>query len=277
MSAVCITGLERSYAEISVNVKKTIDVLPNPILFGVNPHNLWKDVDLVFDVLENQTTCTIPRIPYFFPSRMWKGVEFELCDLYHCEQMISNYELAQTIEFRTVMRLRLDLFWETIPLLPSVIHPNDVFVPKMSHCNGICDKFAIGGRNGMRTYFIRKVWLRTLLPQKSFNSEMLLKMIGLRSKIQFHKETVWMFCKFGSNIRKFHSWSECTKRIRARIKCEKLFCDWCGRGCRCVTSGCTAPSQRQRLCFLPNASTGQSDYTHRPNFVSPGEAQAFLQ
>ena len=278
INAVCITGLERSYLEISRNVKQTISILHSPVVFGVRPRDSWNNVDIRFGAIANQTTCAMPRIPQqFFPPGARLGLKLQLCDLSACEQLMTDYEILHNVTFALVMRLRLDLFWEIIPVLPSKILLDDVFVPKMSHCGGICDKFAIGGRNGMRSYFVRKRWVGALSFSRAFNSEMFLRAIGKQTQIRFHENRDWVFCKFGSKSRKYHSWPECTTRIRARVRCEKLFCDWCGRGCRCVTAFCTAARQQQRTCFLPNASTGKSTYEHRRGFVSPGLAQVFLQ
>lgn len=276
MSAACVTGLERSYAEISSNIKATLGILQGAVLFGVNPSRSWNSVDIAFDMVRNQSLCAMERTRRFYPAGAWQGLQLELCDLSVCEEMLAAYEAARNTAFHTVMRLRLDLFWETIPVLPPMIQPDDVFVPSMSHCNGVCDKFALGGRSGMRSYFVRKRWLSGVSSALSVNSEMLLRAIRKQTQIRFHRRNDWIFCKFGSRIASFRPWSECTRRIRARVRCEKLFCDWCGRGCRCVTAQCSASSQRQRICFQPNASTGKSTYSHRRDYVVPGAAQAFL-
>ena len=246
-TAVCITGLERSYAEIASNIDRVIlRVAPRARFFGVRPKGSWDHVTLSFDGLAHQTRCESPAKNYLYPPRAWSAFIQELCDLKVCEDIISKYEFRKRMQFSAVIRLRLDLFWEAPVHFPTRFHDTDVFVPQMSHCNGVCDKFAFGGRSGMREYLTRIRWVNLTTPKRRINSEMFL---ARTRHISFQIRRDWMFCKFGSNISKFHAWSECTRRIRAHVRCDRLLCDWCGRGCRCATANCTENMLTQHLCL----------------------------
>ena len=61
-----------------------------------------------------------------------------------------RYEERERMQFELVMRVRLDLFWETMLPLPRSLGQLEVAVPHMSHCGGINDKFALGGRCNSR-------------------------------------------------------------------------------------------------------------------------------
>ena len=65
----------------------------------------------------------------------------------------------------------------------------------------------------------------------------------------------------------FGWWPECTHRIRARIRCTHFFCDWCGKGCRCISPNCAAKHERLGWCFRPDATTGKSTYSTRAGRV----------
>ena len=295
--AICMTGLERTYPEIAGNIDEAVlRMTPRPRLFGVRPTGHWPRVQqLHFEAIEDQRPpCWQPsRIPFgrYYPLRAVDGFIRELCDLDHCEQMISAYEQRTGSSFEAVARVRLDLFWETPLQMPKAIGPDDVFVPWMSHCMGRCDKFALGGRSGMRKYLTRVRWLDG---RHNFsgrvNSEVFLRRVGVLTGVNFKVEASWMFCKFGynksasaaglsqsaetsmstSNRTKptpFRGWPECTHRIRARIRCTHFFCDWCGKGCRCISPDCAAKHERLGWCFRPDAATGKGTYSTRAGRV----------
>ena len=116
--AICITGLQRTWPEVGQNIERVLlRRTDRPYLFGVRPAGMWPDVKLRFDVVEDQRKpmVSFEELPFkFFPPRSGAGFVRELGDLAHCEEMIAGYEQRVDISFQLVMRVRLDLFWETL-------------------------------------------------------------------------------------------------------------------------------------------------------------------
>ncbi len=94
--AICVTGLERRYSEISTNIEEAIfRMTQRPYLFGVKPDGLWPNVNLRFEAVEVQRPLCWPssRLPFnYYPVSATPGFLREICDLDHCEQMIAAYE-----------------------------------------------------------------------------------------------------------------------------------------------------------------------------------------
>ena len=163
--------------------------------------------------------------------------------------------------FDAVAFVRLDVAWETKPLMPSTIMPWHVYVPAMSACQGESDKFAFGGREAMRLYLTRVRHLRMLKtaqlsPSSRWrqfywrskpNTERYLQLSGKRDGLTFRRMPTWMLCKFGLAAMRGEtstpSWHDCTRRLRMgmAMRCERLVCRWCGGGCECVNSSCRVP------------------------------------
>ena len=149
------------------------------------------------------------------------------------------------------MRLRLDLFWENRPQLPSTFQSNTVHVPRMSRCGGVCDKFAVGDRVGMQKYFTRMKWFHWNF-RKHHDSESYLSATSRLSQYRIVRHD-WMFCKYGSWPR---AWRECTQRVRLRQRCEGMTCGWCSQGCRCWNSTCTTASNYLKPRSKPSSKPG---------------------
>lgn len=269
--AICITGLQRVWPEVGQNIERALlRRTDRPYLFGVRPAGMWPDVKLRFDVVEDQRKPMVgfEEVPFkFFPRRSGVGFVRELSDLAHCEEMIAGYEQRVDISFQLVMRVRLDLFWETMFSLPPTIGGKEVVVPYMSHCSGANDKFAIGGRAGMHAYLTRVRWLRRNF-SRSVNSEMYLQITAKLSSYRFQRKADWMFCKFGKNrshwkhttlddpnSNSMGAWEECTYRIRQALPCERMVCKFCAGGCRCFNkNNCPKKAEEALLCYKKNAT-----------------------
>ena len=270
--AICITGLQRTYPEIGRNIERVLlHRTDRPYLFGVRPAGMWPDVKLRFDVVEDQREPLVrfEEIPFkFFPMRSGAGFVRELSDLAHCEEMIARYEQQVDRSFDLVMRVRLDLFWETMFKLPRTIGGKEVVVPHMSHCSGSNDKFAIGGRAGMHAYLTRVRWLRRNF-SRSVNSETYLSITSRVSRYRIQHRDDWMFCKFGKNRTHWKritpddpnsnsnsAWPECTHRIRQALPCKSMVCKFCAGGCRCFNqkNHCPKKAEKAQLCYTTNVT-----------------------
>ena len=157
--AVCITGLERSFPEFSGNLRVSLETLLGarsaygklrlPLdavadLFGVRPeHDPWGTVRVTLPILRAeavQTKCGVPVPGWFsayartFSAKLQFAVSFvqSLCDLAVCEAMLTREEDRRRAAYKSVVRLRLDLAWETYaarllnPAVPSTnVHQQD--------------------------------------------------------------------------------------------------------------------------------------------------------
>ena len=161
VTAVCVSGLERTFPEIGINIRTTIvQAFHRLHFFGVQPsHEPWEAVQQVFQfvrlVPQRELCATVPNGSHFMPRGAVRGFVASLCDLQHCEEIISEHEERKQRLYATVARLRLDLFWEMPLVLPAQFIPRVVHVPWMSYCHGTNDKFAVGERTAMRDYLTR--------------------------------------------------------------------------------------------------------------------------
>lgn len=270
--AACVTGLERSFPEIGRNVLGSVLQVGRSVeFFGVRPANdSWEAMRRAvhFQTTVLQRPCTSVSRPVGYYPR-WSVAPFvqSLCDLQSCDTIIHEHEVARNSSFASVMRLRLDIYWEMPVRLPLIFDPDTVHVPSMSRCHGFCDKFAVGGRAGMAAYLQRVQYIDRNFTRR-YDSEGYLRMAASLSKFKVKEHADWMFCKFGDSQR---AWKECTRRIRARLVCASLRCPWCGMGCRCWNATCTNSSRAASLCHVlaPNESRGLK-VGDRDRIIPPG-------
>lgn len=185
---VCITGLERSYPEFSHNVHYSLSNLyagwrgvdgdgdaaaaPLPLnravaFFGIRPANdSWSTVRTDLPPLAGeaiQTPCGLGRAPWFTAwaktgtQKVTYGFSFiqMMCDLRACHQLVLEHERRVGRSLVTLARLRLDLAWETPLVMPPRLEPNTVYSSRMNTKTGMNDKWALGRRDAMSTYFER--------------------------------------------------------------------------------------------------------------------------
>jgi len=294
--ATCLTGQQRQLDLIIDNVARVLRGLsaigPHHV-FAVQPiGDSWSAVRELLrrtDLLDSSTTIETQRVhnttapKSFRPIRSGRGFMIEVGDCAHCFDMIEANEAQRGWQFNVVCRMRVDLSWEIAPPMPSPekFQPGHMFVPHMSRCHGINDKFAVGARDVMRRYLRRMdVLPKAFGAPRRFYSEQFLRSAlkwGMKEGeplSQVHQRGDWMFCKMGrveleaspqKNTRLWLStspgaWRPCTMRIVAKVQCQWMACDWCGRGCTCFNDTCTLglgnPSDRsdplrhlnQKLC-----------------------------
>lgn len=187
-NAICVTGLQRSFPEISGNIVSVMQLLNASAggvhLFGVRPANdSWTTAKRLLQpmTIEMQRPCrpASAPTPWFFTctrgghtsrgGHCAANFVQSLCDLKHCERMIRRHESRLHQRFALVTRLRLDVAFEAEPVPPALTGslPVDeetersVWVPHMNGQRGVNDKFAIGGRAAMASY-LRRVELLEL-------------------------------------------------------------------------------------------------------------------
>lgn len=176
--AVCLTGLQRDFPNIAVNVREFIfGLLGTPgaeiTFFGVRPPtDRWAAVRrlLPMHVIEPMKGMCLPQYETAAQRRSLRslihcsdrgrsdchgGFPFEMCALAHCEAMISAHERAHGRPFHTVYRLRADLQLEAPMAFPSPLDEGAVYVPWMNRASGVNDQAAFGGRRAMRQYLTR--------------------------------------------------------------------------------------------------------------------------
>ena len=183
--AVCVTGLEREYSEISRNLDRAIFGLLNRTavqtvvrVFGVRPPNdNWTHAlnELPFTAVGTQrwSFCYPEDIPlpfWFTCSRGGKTTRMGLCtrsfmqvmcDLEHCEHLIREHEARVGQPFDFVTRIRLDVAWEAeLPVPARLAHSAEdaVHVPHMNGQGGTNDKFVMGTRRAMAAYLNRTAY-----------------------------------------------------------------------------------------------------------------------
>jgi hypothetical protein len=191
-SAVCLTGLQRSFPEIGGSIKEAVDYLLPPRareIFGVRPaDDPWDAVQrlLPMQSLVTQAPChhnlSLSLRSYYFCHQhgrkrakgpgcaVAEGGELtvsaehcgcmqsmvqELCDLQVCARLLREREAEVGRHFEVVLRLRADLFWETRIALPSPVPPRTLFVPWLEPNSGYNDHVAFGDRQTMQTYLTR--------------------------------------------------------------------------------------------------------------------------
>ena len=224
-TAVCVTGLERTFKETHKSIFKNVLHSGKFLFFGIALYD-WKIIvyKLNFTRIIQQSPCYIKTSENFIPKFASKNHQRNMCNQAGCKRIILEHETQNKIVFDRIMYLRPDLYWETTISLPKC-SPYEIHVPAFNHCGGICDKFAIGGRKAMYIYFDRgkHVWKTK---KKYFSEHFLLNSVKTQNIIRHHD---WIFCKF-----KRFGWKQCTNRIKLEYNCTFGFsCPWCGSGCSC--------------------------------------------
>ena len=251
--AICLTGRERQLALIRSNVGLVLRCIfdygsGGAHVFAVQPaDDHWVNVKQLLSerrlngstTIERQRSHNVTAPAAFRPKSAGRGFVVEIGDNAHCQDMIDAYEAQHSVVFDVVARMRTDLSWEVVPAMPSarLLAAGHVHFPWMSHCKGYNDKFAVGARDVMRRYLRRKDHLNYQL-RSPYYSEQFLRQV-LPKSVRVHQHKGWMFCKTGA-------WRECSLRhMLGRVVCERLECDWCGRGCACYNATCSHEYARQ--------------------------------
>lgn len=177
-AAVCLTGMERSFAEVGANVREgllhllgDVHTVQHTVFFGVRPpSDSWSSVRKLLPLsderLEVQTKCWSGAAQN--ATIAWMHCDFRLrggdcrlsflqamCDLDRCEAMMAAYEAAHARTFELIVRLRADLFWEAAPRRPASLGADTVYAPAMDTQDGVNDHLAFGARAPMRKYLTR--------------------------------------------------------------------------------------------------------------------------
>ena len=189
--ALGATGLTRSFVEVAASTRARLGHFFESLApavhvrrFGVRPANdSWAPVIEMlgeFTALEVQAPCRPAGapLPSFFTcqrGRVMHRLDFctvsfvqMMCDLGRLERLIAAHEVATGAAYDFVTWIRLDVAWESalapaLPVWPVTMHDrhaadtrNVVWLPNMnSQRDGMCDKFAFGGRRGMAAYLHR--------------------------------------------------------------------------------------------------------------------------
>lgn len=177
--AVCVTGLQRSFPEISGNIRRSLEELYDAraqlattvAFFGVRPANdSWHEVREALPPLTNETLqrpCGAKSPAWFsvYARSHSARVGFQrafvmsLCDMAICLRELVEVHEAHAMggrRFLTLARLRLDLAWEVPLRMPNGgLLPHAVYVPRMNAKAGINDKWALGHRLPMGVYLAR--------------------------------------------------------------------------------------------------------------------------
>lgn len=261
--AVCLTGLERDFATIAVNVREFLfRLLGTPdakvTFFGVQPTNSsWRVISrmLPMHVVEQQSsTCMAYHgvdEQLFLRRRLRRlihcsnrgrhdchgGVAIELCQLAQCESMINAFELKHKWSFDSIHRLRADLSYEVPLRFPWPLGNDTIYVPFMNSGTGVNDQAAFGGRNAMRKYLTRiryvthnvsiaqlQEGLPFQMPSK-VTSEMILKATMLRDGVQMIGIQRWMYCTHTHKALLDNAGARgCIGRVREKTQCDTLTC-----------------------------------------------------
>ena len=279
--AVCLTGLERDFPIVGSNVREFLfRLLGTPeatvTFFGVKPqldpwHNIFKLLPM--HIVEAQEGMCLPQhlldtirskrrmVRWLHCSNRGRndcssGFVMELCDLAHCEAMISKHEGHLARRFDTVYRLRADLAMEAPLKFPSPFLPATLYVPWMNCANGTNDQAAFGYREAMSKYLTRIRYitpnisvakLQQGLPFKlggrdgTVSSEAFLKAALYHDWLQALELPGWMYC-----IHTFKAYMDgsakrgCIARMRERFACRSLVCmrDNIKYYCNCHSDPC---------------------------------------
>ena len=175
--AVCLTGEERSFGEVGGSIQAALLTLSGTVhVFGVEPpgNESWSIIPqlLPMAATETQARCWTEQEANL--TYGWMHCDFKarkgdcrlsflqaLCDLAHCERMISAFEQRAGQSFTSILRLRADLYWETFLAVPTPLMPNTVYVPGMDSADGVNDHLAIGERWAMQRYLLRHEHIRS--------------------------------------------------------------------------------------------------------------------
>ena len=273
--AVCLTGLERSFAEIGGNVREGVYRLLGPRVtwFGVKPpHDAWSMIHTLlppFAAVERQATCwsaaqaneTISWLHCLSHQAGRTGdcrLGFlqSLCDLQACEAAIAAHERRASMTFATVLRLRADLFWEAAWVGPAgtaaaatlpAPHPGTVHVPFQDSAGGATDKLAFGGRDAMRAYLLRLRHVAGAAQRwphlKGKTTEAFLVAAMSADGVAIAREHAWMYCAHTKNaiVKGRSGRYGCMARVRCRLRCASLVCDSSGPKpeCHCFEAPCS--------------------------------------
>ena len=283
-TAVCLTGMERSFAEIGGNIREgllsLLDASTSVTIFGVRPrHDPWSSLNVLLPMhqVETQSRCWSGVAQNFTIG--WMHCDFRmragdcrlsflqaLCDLNRCEEMIAAHERKVQRKFDVIVRLRADLFWEARvamrPLLP--LKPNTVYVPAMDSQDGVNDHLAFGLREVMGRYMtrIRHIERSDVVAKlKGLGSEGYLGKALLWDTINVHKLQGWMYCPHTPrNLLRGSASEGCVGRVRCRVSCVSLYCPNHGihaGECECLNVTCADFASGAKVAVLgvgsPNA------------------------
>ena len=292
-AAVCLTGLERSFAEIGLNVREGLFTLLNSSrtvsFFGVRPINdEWKEIPALLPLhgIAVQQPCwsaaaqnnTIAWM--HCDMRLRKGdcrLAFlqALCDMEACERLISENERSLGRRFDLVVRLRADLFWEARVSMPPQLAPNTIYVPAMDTPGGdigfpgtgINDHLAYGERGAMAKYLTRMRHISREGIRKSLDkggSEQYLAHSLRWDDIRVKRLQEWMYCPHTPrNLLRRAQHAGCISRVRCRTSCHSLFCPHAAAKadqCECLDTSCAT--------FAAHNSSG--DHLGRAAVIGPG-------
>ena len=274
-AAVCLTGLERSFVEVGLNVREGLfTMLRGAVVsvFGVQPaKDAWKEIPTLIPLhgVAMQQPCWTPSVQnetirwMHCDMRLRKGdcrLSFlqALCDLQACERLISEHEQRMHRRFDVVVRLRADLFWENAVPLP-LLEPNVVYVPAMDTPGGevrgpgrgVNDHLAVGTRDAMAKYLTRarhvsRPGISSEL--RGSGSEQYLASSLRWDGVRAVRMQEWMYCPHTPrNLLRGAATTGCIARVRCRTGCRSLFCPHAAAKadqCECFDEDCSTFAAR---------------------------------
>ena len=283
--AACLTGPARSFSEIGVNVREgTLRMLrASPALFGVRPESdpwtLLRSL-MPFEAVSIQKICwsmtqlnsTIDWLHCDMRARPGADCRVSflqtLCDLAECNRLIRAKEVQRKRSFYGVLRLRPDLFWESMVELPRPLRPRTIYVPAADSQGGVNDHLAVGLRQPMELYLTRIRHLRGTdegvhWPIKVRTTEMFLRYSLGRDRIAVRRLPDWMYCAHTrSRLYMKAGFRGCIGRVRCRSPCASLVCDTDGLhagDCRCFNATCDAITASAPLYGIPSQAVDPND------------------
>lgn len=145
--AVCLSGHSRSFGEIGHNVREGVLSMhgsPAIAFFGIRPpEDSWSLIQAMLPLTKVVVQRQCWTAEQLNTTRSWLHCDMrarrhdcrasflqQLCDMQSCESMISDHETGRGGKpFRTVMRLRPDIFWEARVSVPRELDEHAVYVP----------------------------------------------------------------------------------------------------------------------------------------------------
>lgn len=333
-SAVCITGQSRSFSEVGHNVREATLLLhgsPRIAWFGVRPaEDKWEAIASMLPLtsVTTQARCwtgaqlnlTITWLHCDMRSRSHDcRASFlqQLCDMQSCEDLISSHEQQSTarggagggggaggrgaprqkpFHFRTVMRLRPDLFWEAGVPMPAVLAPRAVYVPGHDAQGGVNDHMAFGLRAPMRRYLTRlrhttsrgahavlaAAAKRTLGAKLTGNTgEAHLQLALQADNVTVVKLTQWAYCLHSRRALAARSgFRGCIGRVRCRVPCASLVCADAGirsGECECHNETCAAFGAGRAVASIPYEPPAMRYHRGKPVGYVEHDAYAHLK
>jgi len=165
--AVCITGLDRSLSFCLNSLKENL-INCNDYEFHIIGLVTSKDIKLIensFNLLKLNSDQPLPNLVYqqsHYYALKDQHIQcyYQLKDLYEVNKLRIQYEVENNIEFDYIIRYRTDF-----NLLSKVnladLKNNIIYIPIMHDHTGYNDRFAVGDRNVMNTYFNRyEFWMK---------------------------------------------------------------------------------------------------------------------